>query len=250
MLLRVAGGRVGGVARQRCAVRDASRALSSAARGGAGKGGLSEFFDGSGNGAAGAFRTGRAWHASELRLKGFDDLHKLWYVCWKEKNKLLTERQIAKTLGTEMANPERMGKVKKTMARIKTVLSERRILHQNAKATSELRDLLREELVKERQRAHIDNLVKQARNDPKLDLDKLKEEYLKEQYAKSLELRAQRKAERIKAEEEAEQHKIYLNSLMGREPRPKLQEYRRVVQLNKGNFTRPAPKPFFSKSER
>lgn len=85
--------------------------------------GVEEFFDRE------KTRTGRAWAAHELRLKSFDDLHKLWYVLLKEKNMLLTERRLARSTHAELANPERLVKVKKSMARLKTVLSERSKAH-------------------------------------------------------------------------------------------------------------------------
>ena len=69
---------------------------------------------------------GRAWKANELRLKSFEDLHKLWYVCLKEKNLLETERHMARATKTEFKNDWRLPAVKTSMARIKTVINERR----------------------------------------------------------------------------------------------------------------------------
>ncbi|KAK8797297.1 hypothetical protein WA158_004505 [Blastocystis sp. Blastoise] len=68
---------------------------------------------------------GRAWKASELRRKSFEDLHKLWYVLLKERNVLLTERYDAQARNVQMSHPERLSRVNCSMARLKTVLSER-----------------------------------------------------------------------------------------------------------------------------
>jgi len=71
--------------------------------------------------------TGRAWTVADLRRKGFDDLHKLWFVLYKERNLLLSERQkVRKNQRPLLASEEnRYTKVKRSMAAIKVVLSER-----------------------------------------------------------------------------------------------------------------------------
>ena len=121
-----------------------------------------------------------------------------------------------------MANPERMRKVRQTMARIKTVLNERRNLHKRDAATSDLRELLRTELIMEQKRAEIDVLVEQAREDPNIDLEELKEKYLKEEYARVLEAREVSREKKKQAEIAAEEHRKHLNDLAGRptQPRP------------------------------
>ena len=68
---------------------------------------------------------GRAWEAKELRLKSFEDLHKLWYVLLKEKNVLVSERHRFNSRGLLMPQKQRIKKVKQSMARIKTVLRAR-----------------------------------------------------------------------------------------------------------------------------
>ena len=107
-------------------------------------------------------RTGRSWRCSELRLKSYEDLQKLWFVLLKERNMLFTykshphhatptpapqptyptspltlpcplllwlrcagARHECDTTGVKMANTERIRKVRKSMAHIKVVLGER-----------------------------------------------------------------------------------------------------------------------------
>eukprot|EP00455_Lapot_gusevi_P033681 TRINITY_DN368_c0_g1_i1.p1 TRINITY_DN368_c0_g1~~TRINITY_DN368_c0_g1_i1.p1 ORF type:complete len:189 (+),score=43.43 TRINITY_DN368_c0_g1_i1:57-569(+) len=83
-------------------------------------------------------KTGRSWRASELRLKSFDDLHKLWYVCLKERNRLETIRHACRSRGITMPDHGRLGKVKVTMARLKTVVGERTRAY-NAEKEQELK---------------------------------------------------------------------------------------------------------------
>ncbi|KAI8388236.1 mitochondrial 39-S ribosomal protein L47 (MRP-L47)-domain-containing protein [Radiomyces spectabilis] len=89
--------------------------------------GLYQFFE-NGQALPQKIWTGRAWKASELRQKSFDDLHKLWYVLLKERNVLATQREEAKRLKIHKqvwSNQGRLKKCQKSMARIKCVLYER-----------------------------------------------------------------------------------------------------------------------------
>ncbi|KAK6748761.1 hypothetical protein RB195_001408 [Necator americanus] len=70
-------------------------------------------------------RPGRAWSEDELRLKSNSDLHKLWYVCLKERNMLLTMRNAYREHARSMPNPERIDRVNETMKNIETVVHER-----------------------------------------------------------------------------------------------------------------------------
>ncbi|KAA0165742.1 hypothetical protein FNF27_06568 [Cafeteria roenbergensis] len=84
---------------------------------------------------------GRSWRAAELRGKSFEDLHRLWWVCLKEKNALMTDRMYYNQVSVEMPDSSRVRKVRKTMARIKRVLSERKMAVDRAIAAADSVDL-------------------------------------------------------------------------------------------------------------
>ncbi|BAM82767.1 hypothetical protein, conserved [Cyanidioschyzon merolae strain 10D] len=67
----------------------------------------------------------RAWKASELRLKSTDDLHRLWFVMMKEKLALLSERDFCRRNQLLWKGSSDLWKLRKGMARLKTVVGER-----------------------------------------------------------------------------------------------------------------------------
>ena len=71
-------------------------------------------------------KTGRAWKATELRLKEHSDLHKLWYVLLKEKNKLKSDFLMSKQLGQVFYGHNDMTKVRLGQQRLLTVVNERK----------------------------------------------------------------------------------------------------------------------------
>ena len=71
---------------------------------------------------------GRAWTVEELRKKSWDDLHALWWVCCKERNRLATANAELERGKMGFGNRElqvRDAAVKKTMRSIKHALTER-----------------------------------------------------------------------------------------------------------------------------
>ncbi|OAA54812.1 50S ribosomal protein l4 [Niveomyces insectorum RCEF 264] len=71
---------------------------------------------------------GRAWTVEELRRKSWDDLHRLWWVCVKERNRIATAslaRKIYRLGFGDFEADERDTAVRKTMRGIKHVLTER-----------------------------------------------------------------------------------------------------------------------------
>lgn len=71
---------------------------------------------------------GRAWTKHELRRKSWEDLHSLWWVCTKERNRLKTEDVERTRLQAGYGDAEskdRMRVVNETMSTIRKVLKER-----------------------------------------------------------------------------------------------------------------------------
>jgi len=61
-------------------------------------------------------------------LKSHDDLHKLWYVLLKEKNKLKSDMLVSQQLQQMFYGFSDILKVKLSMARLLTVVNERKRL--------------------------------------------------------------------------------------------------------------------------
>jgi len=81
--------------------------------------------------------SGRSWSAPELRRKSFKDLHTLWYVLLRERNLLATQKEEARRLGIASVGqqtdiPWKVRQCKKSMARIKYVINERRLAYEGA----------------------------------------------------------------------------------------------------------------------
>jgi large subunit ribosomal protein L47 len=78
---------------------------------------------------------GRAWMVEELRGKSWEDLHKLWWVCVKERNRIATasyERKRSKLGFGDAESAARDEEVKITMRGIKHVLTERQYAWEDA----------------------------------------------------------------------------------------------------------------------
>ena len=89
--------------------------------------------------------SGRAWSSTELRSKSFEDLHKLWFVCLKEQNRVLSQREEGRRFDIYFPSTTRLRQTKLTMRHIKLVLWERRIAWMQAQHVIKL-ERRREEL--------------------------------------------------------------------------------------------------------
>lgn len=83
---------------------------------------------------------GRSWSVEELRAKSWDDLHRLWWVCAKERNRIATgkwERNKSKLGFGDNEATKRDEAVRGTMRAIKHVLTERFYVWEDAVKLSE-----------------------------------------------------------------------------------------------------------------
>ncbi|OMO78445.1 Ribosomal protein L29 [Corchorus olitorius] len=133
---------VGRTALLNAAKSESSGAAAAAAAAAKGHNPLEQFFEADRSADDEKPVYGRSWKASELRLKSWDDLHKLWYVLLKEKNMLMTQRQMLHAQNLRFPNPERIPKVRKSMCRIKQVLTERAIEDPDPRRSAEMKRMI------------------------------------------------------------------------------------------------------------
>lgn len=79
---------------------------------------------------------GRGWTVPELRNKDWDDLHRLWWVCIKERNRIQTTLHEMQRIGSvygDVESGDRDREVRKTMNSIKHALTERWYAWENAR---------------------------------------------------------------------------------------------------------------------
>lgn len=86
---------------------------------------LEEFFDNPKNYGEQKVKSGRPWRQDDLRLKSNSDLHKLWFVLYKERNMLYTMQEACKEEKELFPSPERLDKVEESMASLEEVVRER-----------------------------------------------------------------------------------------------------------------------------
>lgn len=82
---------------------------------------------------------GRGWTVPELRNKDWDDLHRLWWVCIKERNRIQTTLHEMQRLGSvygDVESGDRDKEVRKTMNNIKHTLTERWYAWENARVVA------------------------------------------------------------------------------------------------------------------
>ena len=92
---------------------------------------------------------------SILSFIGNSDLHKLWYVLLKEKNKLMSDRLLAIQLTQNFSVHNNIKKVKLSMARLLTVVNERK------KLRNEYRKYLENQYIEQKKKEELRNrLVK------------------------------------------------------------------------------------------
>ena len=95
-------------------------------------------------------RCSRAWRANELRLKATEELHKLWYVLLKEKNAIISDIQLHYRVRGNKPRQSKLMKVRQSMARLLTVLNERKNLRE------EYRRKLEDEYIDMKRKAELE----------------------------------------------------------------------------------------------
>lgn len=100
--------------------------------------GIADFFDEGGTWKNSEHINIRAWEEHELAIKSFSDLHKLWWICLKEKNKILSYRTDCTLLKFTFPEKKKLELVEKTMKNIRSVIWKRVLDRKRALKTLEI----------------------------------------------------------------------------------------------------------------
>ncbi len=85
-------------------------------------------------------------------MKSHDDLHKLWYVLLKEKNKLKSDLLLSQQLGQQFYGFSELLKVRLSMSRLLTIVNERK------KLRNEYRRHLEDEYIERQKKAEQESI--------------------------------------------------------------------------------------------
>jgi large subunit ribosomal protein L47 len=107
----------------------------------------------------------------ELRLKSNEDLHKLWFVCVKEKNILLGDMAVMHKYDNSIRDG-RLAKMRKTMNRILGVVKEREYIRK------QYRQKLENEYIEKKKKEMKEALDKKGETPPPITWQMLRDKYL------------------------------------------------------------------------